>query len=89
MKGGPSKPPYRRRLQTTLRCCFLREVVVNAEGKRPGDISGQVTLRNRNESESPLLMSKIMKTISKPRFVRRLRDKFRRNLVTGGTVSGI
>jgi hypothetical protein len=58
-------------------------------GKRPGDKSGQVTLRKRNESESPFLMSKIVKTISKPRFVRRLRDKFRRNLVTGGTVSGI
>ncbi len=28
MKGGPSEPPYRRRLQTTLRCCFLRDVVV-------------------------------------------------------------
>jgi len=50
---------------------------------------GQVTLRKRNESKSPLLMSKIVKTISKPRFVRRLWDKFRRNLITGGTVSGI
>jgi hypothetical protein len=89
MKGGPSKPPCRRRLQTTLRCCFLREVVVNGEGKRPGIKLGQVTLRKRNASKSPLLMSKIVKTISKPRFVRRLRDKFRRNLVTGGTVSGI
>ena len=58
-------------------------------GKRPGIKLGQVTLRKRNESESPHLMSKITKTISKPRFVRRLRDKFRRNLVTGGTVSGI
>jgi hypothetical protein len=58
-------------------------------GKRPGIKLGQVTLRKRNESESPLLMSKITKTISKPRFVRRLRDKFRRNLVTSGTVSGI
>jgi hypothetical protein len=37
MKGGPSEPPYRRRLQTTLRCCFLREVVVNGEGKGPED----------------------------------------------------
>jgi hypothetical protein len=35
MKGGPSEPPYRRRLQTTLRCYFLREVVVNEEGKGP------------------------------------------------------
>jgi hypothetical protein len=48
-----------------------------------------VTLRKRNANKSPLLMSKIVKTISKPRFVRRLRDQFRRNLVTGGTVSGI
>src|SRR5258708_6098297 len=58
-------------------------------GKRPGRLSGQVTFRKRNESESPLLMSKIVKTISKPWFVRRPRDKFRRNLITGGTVSGI
>jgi len=58
-------------------------------GKRPGIKLGQVTLRKRNESKSPLLMSKIAKTISKPRFVRRLRDKFRRSLVTSGTVSGI
>jgi hypothetical protein len=35
MKGGPSEPPYRRRLQTTLRCYYLREVVVNGEGKGP------------------------------------------------------
>ena len=56
--------------------------------KRLGSISGQVTSRKRNERKSPLLMSKRTKTISKPRFVRRLRDKFRRNLITGGTVSG-
>jgi hypothetical protein len=88
MKGGPSEPPYRRRLQTTLRCCFLREVVVNGEGERPGIKPGQVTVRKRNESESRLLLSKIAKTISKPRLVRGLQDKFRRNLSTGGTVSG-
>jgi hypothetical protein len=35
MKGGPSEPLYRRRLQTTLRCYFLREVVVNGKGKGP------------------------------------------------------
>ena len=58
-------------------------------GKRPGSISGQVTLRKRNVSKSPLLMSKRAKTISKPGFVKRPRDKFRRNLITGGTVSGI
>ena len=58
-------------------------------GKRPGIKLGQVTLRRRNASKSPLLMSKIVKTIAKPRFVRRLRDKFRGDLMTGGTVSGI
>jgi hypothetical protein len=58
-------------------------------GKRPGSKPGQVTLRKRNASKSPLLMSKRVKTISKPQFVKRLRDKFRRNLTTGGTVSGI
>jgi len=50
---------------------------------------GQVTSGKKNESESPLLMSKRIQTISKPWFVRRLRDKFRRDLFTGGTVSGI
>jgi len=50
---------------------------------------GQVTPRKKNESESPHLMSKRVETISKPWFVRRLRDEFRRNLFTGGTVSGI
>jgi len=50
---------------------------------------GQVTSEKKNESESPYLMSKRIQTISKPWFVRRLRDKFRRDLFTGGTVSGI
>jgi len=53
MKGGPSKPPSRRRLQTTLRGCFLREVVVN--GKRPRQVLGQVTFEKRNASESPYI----------------------------------
>jgi hypothetical protein len=35
MKEGPSEPPCRRRLQTTFRCCSLRIVVVNGEGKGP------------------------------------------------------
>jgi hypothetical protein len=35
-----------------------------------------VTPRKRNESKSPLLMSKRAKTISKPWFVKRSRDKF-------------
>jgi hypothetical protein len=51
--------------------------------------SGQVTFEKKNESEPPFFMSKSIQTISKPRFVRRLRDKFRRDLFTGGTVSGI
>ena len=33
MKGGPSKPPCRRRLQTTFRRCSPMGVVVNGEGK--------------------------------------------------------
>jgi hypothetical protein len=53
-----------------------------------------VTSEKKNESESPFLMSKRIQMIPKPWFVRRLRDKalwgeFRRNLFTGGTVSGI
>jgi hypothetical protein len=89
MKGGPSEPLYRRRLQTTLPLLLPKGSGRERKGKRPGDISGQVTLRKRNASKSSLLVSKISKTISKPQFVRRLRDKFRRNLVTSGTVSGI
>jgi hypothetical protein len=65
-----------------------KAVVVSREGKGPAR-PGQVTSEKKNESESPFLMSKRVQTISKPRFVRRLRDKFRRYLLTGGTVSGI
>ena len=65
-----------------------KAVVVSREGKGSA-IPGQVTSEKKNESESPFLMSKRVQTISKPWFVRRLRDKFRRDLFTGGTVSGI
>jgi hypothetical protein len=65
-----------------------KAVVVSREGKGPAR-PGQVTSEKKNESESPILMSKRVQTISKPWFVRRLRDKFRRDLFTGGTVSGI
>ena len=65
-----------------------KAVVVSREGKGPAR-PGQVTSEKKNESESPFLMSKRIQTISKSRFVRRLRDKFRRYLFTGGTVSGI
>jgi hypothetical protein len=58
-----------------------KEVVVNREGQGPGD-TGSRTLRKRNASKTPLLVSKIAKTISKPQFGRRLEDEFRRNLVT-------
>jgi hypothetical protein len=58
------------------------------EGKGPARL-GQVTPKKKNESESPVLMSKSTETISKPWFVKRLRDKFRRDLLTGGTISGI
>jgi hypothetical protein len=63
-------------------------VVVSREGKGPARM-GQVTSEKKNESESPFLMSKRVQTTSKPWFVRRLRDKFRRDLFMGGTVSGI
>ena len=65
-----------------------KAVVVSREGKGPARL-GQVTSEKKNESESPFLMSKRVQTISKPRFVRRLREQFRRDLFTGGTVSGI
>jgi hypothetical protein len=63
-------------------------VVVSREGKGPTRL-GQVTSEKKNESESPFLISKRDEPISKPSFVRRLRDEFRRDLFTGGTVSGI
>jgi hypothetical protein len=65
-----------------------KAAVVSREGKGPAR-PGQVTSEKKNESESPFLMSKRVETISKPWFVRRPRDKFRRDLFTGGTVSGI
>jgi hypothetical protein len=74
-------PNYLPLLQT-------KSVVVSGEGKGPAR-TGQVTPMKKNASEPPLLVSKTIQTISKPWFVRRLRDKFRRDLLTGGTVSGI
>jgi hypothetical protein len=65
-----------------------KAVVVSREGKGPAR-PGQVTSGKKNESEPPFLMSKRVQTISKPRLVRRLREEFRRDLFTGGTVSGI
>ena len=46
---------------------------------------------SKRVDDSRITVSQVEKsqTISKPWFVRRLRDKFRRDLFTGGTVSGI
>ena len=65
-----------------------KAVVVSRDGKGPAR-PGQVTSEKKNESESPFSHVEKSQTISKPRFVRRPRDKFRRDLFTGGTVSGI
>jgi hypothetical protein len=65
-----------------------KAVVVSREGKGPARL-GQMTSEKKNESESPFLMSKRVQTISKPRFVRRLRDKFRNGIRhIGGLISG-
>ncbi len=66
-----------------------KAVVVSRGGKKARKVSGQVTSRKRNESELPFLMSKRAKTISELWLVKRLRDQLRRNLFTGGAVSGI
>ena len=75
------------RVPNRLPLLRTKAVVVSREGKGPARL-GQVTSEKKNESESPFLMSKNSQTISKLRFVKRLRDEFRRDLFTGGTVSG-
>src|ERR1700752_2302769 len=57
-EGRPLEPACRSRTQTTFRCCSLRGVVVSGEGKGPGERPGQVTSRERNESE-PLPCRKV------------------------------
>jgi hypothetical protein len=64
-------------------------VVVSGEGKGPEAKFGSDDFQEEDRKGTTVIVSKIVKTISKPRFVRRLWDKFRRNLVTSGTVSGI
>ena len=88
MREGPLGTVLQERVPNYLPLLQTKAVVVSREGKGPARL-GQVTSGKKNESESPFLMSKSIQTISKPRFVRRLRDKFRRDLFTGGTVSGI
>ena len=61
---------------------------VTDEGRSLG-----VALQQKAPNRHPPLWAKAMgvssEGISKPRFVRRLRDEFRRNVSTGGAVSGI
>ena len=45
------RPACRSRTQTTFRCCSLRGMVVSGEGKAQEKNRGQVTSRERNESE--------------------------------------
>jgi hypothetical protein len=63
-------------------------VVVSREGKGSAVIESSDI---REEERKGITVSHVekYKTISKPWFVRRLRDQFRRDLFTGGTVSGI
>ena len=59
-------------LQERVPNCFpllqTKAMVVSREEKGPARL-GQVTCEKKNESESPFLMSKSIRTISKPRFV--------------------
>ena len=60
---------------------------MSGERKGPEAKSGQVTSRERNESE-PLPCRKQLDDV-KTAVVRRSRDKLRRNLLTDGAASGM
>ena len=53
MREGPSEPPCRRRLQTTLSCSVLRDRVVSVKGKVTTEESWQGGVREGSESEPP------------------------------------
>jgi hypothetical protein len=56
-EGRPLEPTCRSRTQTTFRCCVLRDVVVNGEGKGPIRL-GQVTSRKGDRKGTTVLVSK-------------------------------
>ena len=65
-----------------------KAVVVSREGKGPAR-PGQVTSEKKNESESPFLMSKRVRRYQNRGLLKDYGTSFRRDLFTGGTVSGI
>ena len=75
-EGRPLGTVLQEKVPNHLPLLQAKAVVVSREGKGPARMD-QVTSGKKNESEPPFLMSKRTQTISKPWFVRRLRDKFR------------
>jgi hypothetical protein len=86
-EGRPLEPTCRSRTQTTFRCCVLRDVVVNGEGKGPIRL-GQVTSRKWTAREPPFSCRKELDDV-KTTVVRRSWDRLRRYLLTDGAASGI
>src|SRR5689334_4035612 len=86
-EGRPLEPTCRSRTQTTFRCCVLRDVVVNGEGKGPIRL-GQVTSRKGTAREPPFSCRKELDDV-KTTVVRRSWDRLRRYLLTDGAASGI
>ncbi len=66
-EGRPLEPTYRSRTQITFRCCVLTDVVVSGEGKGPEAKFGSDDFQEEDRKGTTVIVSKIAKTMSKPR----------------------
>ena len=87
MREGPSEPPCRRRLQTTLSCSVLRDRVVSVKEKSR-QRSWQVWFREMSESEPPLRCRNDKGGV-KTGVISWSQDKRRGDLLTAYAASGI
>jgi hypothetical protein len=87
MRGGPSKPAYRSRLQTTSSCIGKEPCVVSVEEKA-GQRSCQVRIKEMSASE-PLMRCRNSRDGVKTGVLADPQDKPRGSLVTAWVASGI
>ena len=66
-EGRPLEPTCRSRTQITFCCCVLRDVVVSDEGKGPEAKFGSDDFQEEDRKGTTVIVSKIAKTMSKPR----------------------
>jgi hypothetical protein len=84
-EGRPSKSPSRRRLQTTLRYCFLRKGVVNGEGKGPDKY--WVKRRSRRGTQGDKAKPYFISRQEVLEAYKKVRGRARRNLDQGYSVA--